>query len=120
MSRTTKKKGKRPLSKAAQATAAKRAEREAQAKVNKPGAQPSKPQSSALPPPPGTDAALEVEAVQAPPPRSGGGMMMNMRSGFQSAVGQGEVEKANKSWINTVLWVAVVAAATFFFMGQFR
>ncbi len=48
-----------------------------------------------------------------------GGVMTRMRGGFQSAVGQSE-DKGKGSVLNTILWIAVVAAAVFFFMGQFR
>ena len=48
-----------------------------------------------------------------------GGVMTRMRGGFQSAVGQSD-DKGKGSVLNTILWIAVVAAAVFFFMGQFR
>jgi len=48
-----------------------------------------------------------------------GGVMTRMRGGFQSAVGQSE-DKGKSSVLNTLLWIGVVAAAVFFFMGQFR
>ena len=49
----------------------------------------------------------------------GGGMMTRMRGGFQSAVGSESAEEKG-GWMNTILWVAVVGAAVFFFISQYR
>ena len=48
-----------------------------------------------------------------------GGVMSNMRSGFQSAVGQGE-NTGKDSTLNTILWIAVIGAATFMLVKQFQ
>ena len=53
------------------------------------------------------------------PPQYSGGMMSNMRGGFQSAVGQGD-GKGKGGALNTILWVAVVGAATFLLIKQFQ
>ena len=49
----------------------------------------------------------------------GGGMMTRMRGGFQSAVGS-ENAPEKGGWLNTVIWIAVIGAAVFFFMGQYQ
>lgn len=84
----------RSKSKAAQETARLKAEREAA----KPKPTPSAPAPEGLPP-------AEQE-------RSGG-MMTRMRSGFQSVAGGGKAKK-NKV-LDILLWIAVIAAAIFFF-----
>jgi hypothetical protein len=48
-----------------------------------------------------------------------GGLMSNMRGGFQSAVGQGETKKKS-SLLNNVLWIALIAAAVFMVVKQFQ
>ncbi|MGC6416879.1 MAG: hypothetical protein ACON3Z_07165 [Bradymonadia bacterium] len=60
---------------------------------------------------------LTGSAVETPQYR--GGVMSNMRSGFQSAVGQGE-NTGKGSKLNTVLWIAVIGAATFMLVKQFQ
>ena len=97
MSGKTKRKKGRQKSKGAQITAEKKAEREAQA--SKSG-----------------DAAgnQSVEFT------GGGGMMTRMRGGFQSAVGVGTETKKKSSLLGTILWIAIIAAAVFFFMGQYQ
>ncbi len=93
MSGKTKRKKGRQKSKAAQVTAAKRAERAASE---------------------GTESASEsVEYT------GGGGMMTRMRGGFQSAVGVGE-QKKKSGIMGTLLWIILIAAAVFFVMGQYQ
>lgn len=48
-----------------------------------------------------------------------GGMMTRMRGGFQAAVGS-ESAPEKGGWLNTILWIAVIGAAVFFFMGQYQ
>jgi hypothetical protein len=91
-------KKKRVKSKAAQMTADARAEREA----SRPG-----PASQ-------TEGASHPEAVEW---KGGGGVLSGMRAGFQSAVSADTGKKKN-SWVNTVLWIAVIAAVAFVFMGK--
>ena len=49
----------------------------------------------------------------------GGGMMTRMRGGFQSAVGSENAQEKG-GWLNTIIWIAVIGAAVFFFMGQYQ
>ena len=95
MSGKSKRKKGRQKSKGAQITAAKRAERAASE---------------------GRDQSGGPESVEF---KGGGGMMTRMRGGFQSAVGVGE-QKKKGGIVSTILWIAVVAAAVFFFMGQYQ
>ncbi len=96
MSGKTKRKKGRQKSKAAQATAAKRAERAAAE---------------------GTGSGGGSESVEY---TGGGGMMTRMRGGFQSAVGVGEQKKKKGGVLGTILWIALIAAAVFFVMGQYQ
>ena len=48
-----------------------------------------------------------------------GGMLTRMRGGFQAAVGSEESQQKG-GWLNTILWIAVVGAAVFFFVSQYR
>ena len=52
------------------------------------------------------------EGSTAAPPEYSGGMMSNLRGGFQSAVGQGEA-KGKGSTLNSILWIALIGAAVF-------
>ena len=66
----------------------------------------------------GPDAnGLNGSGVETPQYR--GGVMSNMRSGFQTAVGQGEAASKG-STLNTILWIAVIGAATFMLVKQFQ
>ena len=47
-----------------------------------------------------------------------GGLMTKMRGGFQGAVGGGDAN-GKGSFLNQVLWFAVLAAAVFFFARGF-
>ncbi len=89
-------KKKRQKSKAAQATAAAKAERQAQ--------QPSS----------GSSGPGHTEAVEW---KGGGGMMTKMRGGFQSAVSGATETKKKSSWLNTILWIAVLLMAAGFVWG---
>ena len=52
-------------------------------------------------------------------PEYTGGMMSNLRGGFQSAVGQGET-KGKGSLLNNILWIAVIGAGVFLLIKQFQ
>ena len=52
-------------------------------------------------------------------PEYSGGMMSNLRGGFQSAVGQGET-KGKSSTLNNILWIAIIGAAVFLLIKQFQ
>ena len=95
MGAKTKRKKGRQKSKAAQVTAAKRAERAAAE---------------------GTGDGGGSESVEY---TGGGGMMTRMRGGFQSAVGVGE-QKKKGGVLGTILWIALIAAAVFFVMGEYQ
>lgn len=101
------KRGGRAKSKAAQATAQRRAA-EADARAA------ARPQpSEAFQARSGDDAP--VEAVEF---TGGGGTLMRMRGGFQDLAGQSEAKKP--SWMGRLIWVAVLGAAAFFVLGQSR
>ncbi len=90
------KKKKRVKSKAAKATAEARAERQ------------------------GTKAPSEGGHPESVEWKGGGGLMTGMRSGFQSAVSSATDTKKQKKkgWLNTLLWIAVIAAAAAFVIGK--
>ncbi len=88
-------KKKRVKSKAAQATAKKKAEREA---TSRGGAETGHP-----------------EAVEW---KGGGGLMTGMRGGFQGAVAGVTDKKKKGGWLNTVLWIAIIAGAVAFIIGK--
>ena len=52
-------------------------------------------------------------------PQYRGGVMSNMRGGFQSAVGQGET-KGKGSTLNNIVWIALIGAAAFMLVKQFQ
>ncbi|MCA9544335.1 MAG: hypothetical protein KC613_08090 [Myxococcales bacterium] len=56
-----------------------------------------------------------VEAVEF---KGGGGTLMRMRGGFQELAGQGEARKP--SWTGRLIWIALLAAIGFFVFGQSR
>ena len=60
----------------------------------------------------GANGAIEV-------PQYRGGVMSNLRGGFQSAVGQGET-KGKGSTLNNIIWIALIAAAVFMLVKQFQ
>ncbi len=91
-------KKKRVKSKAAKATAEKRAERKG------PSGDPDK--------------AGQVESVEW---KGGGGMMTGLRGGFQTAVSSASDSAQGKKkggMLNTILWIAVIAGAAAFMMGR--
>lgn len=51
--------------------------------------------------------------------KGGGGMMTSLRGGFQGAVSgaSDQVQGKKKGWLNTVLWIAIIAGAAAFVMG---
>lgn len=110
MSKPKARRGKRAQSKAARATAQKRAER-AQAQAA------AKPQpSEAYLARGGQDQPVESVEFKG---SSGGGTLMRMRGGFQELAGQGEAKK-QPSWVGRLVWLAVLGAAAFFVLGQYR
>jgi hypothetical protein len=52
--------------------------------------------------------------------KGGGGVMTNLRGGFQSAVGSGETQAKKKGWLGTVLWVLLFGAAIALVFGDIR
>ena len=93
-------KNKRQKSKAAQATEAARKERTTARKAANP--QPME---------------GEIEAVKEY--KGGGGLLTGMRSGFKSAVGQGEGPPKG-GFMNTIVWIVVVFAFVAFVWGMAR
>mgnify|MGYP001547827922 CR=1 FL=1 len=108
MSKPKARRGKRAQSKAAQATAQKRAERAQAAAAPKP--------SEAFLARGGQDQPVEAVEFKG---SSGGGTLMRMRGGFQELAGQGEAKK-QPSWVGRLVWLAALGAAAFFVLGQSR
>ncbi len=50
-------------------------------------------------------AKMSPELAQSVEYRGTGGVMTNLRGGFQSAVGHGEVGPKKSSWLGNVLWL---------------
>lgn len=96
-------KKKRQKSKAAQATAEKRAERQ-EARADAAAER--------------VKARLDAEGVETVEFKGGGGMMTRMRGGFQAAAGVGP--KKEKSKLNTILWILVAVAAGLMISSSFR
>lgn len=94
---------KRQKSKAAAATEAARAAREAEAAARRPARDEG----------PGAG----VEKVEF---KGGGGMLTRMRGGFQSMAGQGEAAPKKGGWLNTAIWIGIGIAAALLIGSSFR